>query len=104
VFAEKGCAYCHQVFGKEGRREGPDMAVVRQRLRSSIWIQRFVLNARLYQPGTTMPRYEIPLEDLEALSAYLSSLDSRRGDFKAVDRKQFLDYATYLEVKKEEKR
>jgi ubiquinol-cytochrome c reductase cytochrome b subunit len=104
VFAEKNCAYCHQVFGKVGRREGPDMAVLRQRLRSSLWIQHFIFNARLYQPGTTMPRYEIPLEDLEALSAYLLSLDCRKGNFKAVDRKQILDYATYLEVKKEEKR
>jgi quinol-cytochrome oxidoreductase complex cytochrome b subunit len=104
VFAEKNCAYCHQVFGKEGRREGPDMAVVKQRLRSPLWIQRFILNARLYRPGTTMPRYEIPLEDLEALSAYLLSLDSRKGNFKAVDRRQFLDYGPYLEVQKDEKR
>jgi len=96
VFAERNCAYCHQVFGREGRREGPDMAVVRQRNRSPEWIQRFVLNARLYQPGTTMPRYEIPLEDLEALSTYLLSLDWRDRKFKAIDRKLFLDYGQYL--------
>lgn len=96
VFAERNCAYCHQVFGREGRREGPDMAVVRQRNRSPEWIQRFVLKARLYQPGTTMPRYDIPLEDLEALSSYLLSLDWRDGKFKAMDRKLFLDYGQYL--------
>ncbi len=62
------------------------MAVVRQRNRSPEWIQRFILNARLYQPGTTMPKYEIPLEDLEALSAYLLSLDPTRRVFQAVDR------------------
>ena len=104
VFAEKNCAFCHQVFGKEGRREGPDITVVRQRLRSPLWIQRFILNPRLYQPGTTMPRYEIPLEDLEGLSAYLLSLDSRKGNFKPVERRLFLDYGTSLEVQKEEKR
>jgi len=97
VFAEKNCAYCHQVFGREGRREGPDMAVVRQRQRSPEWTQRFILNARVYQPGTTMPRYEIPLEDLEALSAYLLSLGSQGNKFVAVDRKQFLDYAPFLQ-------
>ena len=97
VFAEKNCAYCHQVFGKEGRREGPDMAVVRQRKRSPEWIQRFILNARIYQPGTTMPRYEIPLEDLEGLSAYLLSLDLHNKKFMAVDRRQFLDYAPFLQ-------
>ncbi len=97
VFAEKNCAYCHQVYGREGRREGPDMAVVRQRQRSPEWVQRFILNARIYQPGTTMPRYEIPLEDLEALSAYLLSLDSQGNKFMAVDRKQFLAYAPFLQ-------
>jgi quinol-cytochrome oxidoreductase complex cytochrome b subunit len=86
VFGEKNCAYCHQVFGRNGRREGPDMAVVLQRNRSPEWIQRFILNARLYQPGTTMPRYEIPLEDLEGLSAYLLSLDPKRRKLQAVDR------------------
>jgi len=73
------------------------MAVVRQRKRSPEWIQRFILNARIYQPGTTMPRYEIPLEDLEGLSAYLLSLDPQNRKFMAVDRRQFLDYAPFLQ-------
>ena len=30
VFAEKNCAYCHQVAGREGRRQGPDMTGVRR--------------------------------------------------------------------------
>ena len=97
LFAEKNCAYCHEVFGRAGRREGPDMAVVRQRQRSPEWIQRFILNARVYQPETTMPRYEIPLKDLEALSAYLLSLGSQGKKFVAVDRRQFLDYGPFLQ-------
>jgi ubiquinol-cytochrome c reductase cytochrome b subunit len=92
VFAQKNCAYCHQVFGRGGRREGPDMSVVNQRHRSPDWIRRYILNARLYQPGTTMPRYEIPLEDLEALSAYLLALDSKKEGLRAVDRKELLDF------------
>jgi len=86
VFSQKNCAYCHQVFGQGGRREGPDMAVVLQRNRPPEWVQRFILNARLYQPGTTMPRYEIPLEDLEGLSAYLLSLDPKKRKFQTIDR------------------
>lgn len=91
VYAGKNCAYCHQVFGQEGRREGPDMAVITERRRSPEWVQRFTLNARLFQPGTTMPRYEISIDDLEALAAYLLSLDSSKERFKAVERKQFMD-------------
>ncbi len=93
VYTEKNCAYCHQVLGRGGRREGPDMSVVVNRGRSAEWLQRFILNARLYRPGTTMPRYEMPLEDLEALSAYLLSLDPRRGNFKSMERATFLDAA-----------
>ncbi len=85
VFARKNCAYCHQVFGREGRREGPDMAVAFQRKRAPEWLQRFILNPRLYQPGTTMPKYDIPLEDLEGLSAYLLSLDPGKKKFHAVN-------------------
>ena len=92
VYARKNCAYCHQVLGHQGRREGPDMAVVRQRNRSPEWIQRFIGNARLYQPGTTMPKYEIPLEDLEALGAYLLSLYPTQRGFQAVDREILLNY------------
>ncbi len=92
VYARKNCAYCHQVLGHQGRREGPDMAVVRQRKRSPEWVQRFIVNARLAQPGTTMPRYDIPLEDLEALGAYLLSLDPTRRGFQAVDREILLNY------------
>ena len=73
------------------------MIVVRRRQRSPEWVQRFVLNARFYQAGTTMPRYEIPLEDLEGLSAYLLSLGSQGNKFVAVDRQQFLDYGPFVQ-------
>jgi len=104
VFAQKNCAYCHQVFGRYGRREGPDMAVVLQRNRSPEWVQRFILNARLYQPGTTMPRYEMPLEELEALRAYLVSLDPKKRKFQEVDREILLDYEPPFGVAKREGR
>jgi quinol-cytochrome oxidoreductase complex cytochrome b subunit len=94
VYSEKNCAYCHQVFGKEGRREGPDMAVISQRHRSAEWVQRFILNARLYQPGTTMPKYELPLEDLEALRAYLMSLDPAKRRFQAMDRSLLFEFGS----------
>ena len=95
VYLEKNCAFCHQVFGKEGRREGPDMAVVPQRGRSAEWVQRFIMNARLYQPGTTMPKYELPLEDLEALRIYLMSLDPAKRKFGIVDRSVLLEYGSF---------
>ncbi len=91
VYTEKNCAYCHQIFGRAGRREGPDLSGVKMRKRSPEWLQRFILNPRIYHPGTTMPRYEIPLEDLEALAAYLLSLDPQGGPLKSVERGRFLD-------------
>jgi ubiquinol-cytochrome c reductase cytochrome b subunit len=96
VYTMKNCAFCHQVLGHRGRREGPDMAVVKQRSRTPEWIQRFILNARLYQAGTTMPKYEIPLEDLEALSAYLLSLDPTRRTFRSANRETLLSFGVPL--------
>jgi len=104
VFAVKNCAYCHQVMGKAGRRQGPDMTGVTQRHRSRDWIQRFIHNARLYQPGTAMPRYEISLEDLEGLSAYLLSLDPRKVTLKAVERDRLLEMSLCLELQGEQKK
>ncbi len=96
VFAQRNCAYCHQVFGRGGRREGPDISRIKNRHRSADWLRRYVLNARLYRPGTTMPRYEIPLEDLEALSAYLLVFDSNDRRFEVVGRTELLDFGLYL--------
>ncbi len=104
VFAEKNCAYCHQAAGRLGRRQGPDLTGVTRRGRSKDWVQRFIYNARLYQPGTAMPRYEIPLEDLEALSAYLLSLDSRKETFKTMDRSRLLEKCFSDEFQREGKR
>jgi ubiquinol-cytochrome c reductase cytochrome b subunit len=104
VFAEKNCAYCHQVAGRLGRRQGPDLTGVTRRGRSKDWIQRFIHNARLYQSGTAMPRYEIPLEDLEALSAYLLSLDRGKETLKALDRSRLLEKCFYNEFQMEGKR
>jgi len=104
IFAKKNCSYCHQVLGKYGRREGPDMAAVIQRRRAPEWIQRFLLNARLYQAGSTMPKYELPLEDLEALRAYLLSLDPERRNIQAVKRENLFAFEPSLRVVGEEKK
>ena len=104
VFAVKNCAYCHQVMGRAGRRQGPDMTGVTQRHRSRDWIQRFIHNARLYQPGTAMPRYELSLEDLEGLGAYLLSLDPRKVSLKAIGRDSLLEMSLWLELEGERKK
>ena len=51
-----------------------------------------------------MPRYEIPLEDLEALSAYLLSLDRRKEKFKATDRSRLLEERFYFEFHRKVKK
>lgn len=101
LFAEKNCAFCHQINGKYGRREGPDILVVSARSRSPEWLQRFIWNASLFQPGTTMPRYEMPLSDLEALSAYLLSLNREKKNWQVVPRPLFngLDEQLWLRGK-----
>jgi hypothetical protein len=53
------------------------------------------MNARLYQPGTTMPKYELPLEDLEALRVYLLALDPAKRKFAAVERGALMEIGSF---------
>lgn len=103
IFAEKNCAFCHQINGNYGRREGPDMLVVGKRKRNPEWLQRFIWNATLFQPGTTMPRYDLPLSDLEALSAYLLALPREKKNWQVISRPLFgeLDEKVWLTGKGE---
>ncbi|MGQ9694124.1 MAG: cytochrome b N-terminal domain-containing protein [Thermodesulfobacteriota bacterium] len=89
IYAEKNCAFCHQINGNYGRREGPDMLVVGERKRSPEWVQRYIWNASLFQPRTTMPRYDLPLSDLEALSAYLLALPREKKNWQVIPRPLF---------------
>lgn len=91
IYAEKNCAFCHQINGRYGRREGPDMTVLGPRKRSPDWLQRFIFDAHLYKPGTTMPRYDLPLADLEALQVYLLALNSPNKKWQRVPRDIFLE-------------
>lgn len=103
IFAEKNCAFCHQINGNYGRREGPDMLIVGERKRPAEWLQRFIWNASLFQPGTTMPRYDLPLSDLEALSAYLRALHREKKNWQVISRSLFteLDERVWLAGKEE---
>lgn len=103
IFAEKNCAFCHQIDGNYGRREGPDMLKVGERKRTPEWLQRFIWNASLFQPGTTMPRYDLPLSDLESLSAYLRVLHREKKNWLVIPRPLFteLDDKVWLQGKEE---
>jgi len=103
IYAEKNCAFCHQINGNYGRREGPDMLVLGERKRRPEWVQRFIWNASLFQPGTTMPRYELPLSDLESLSAYLLALPREKKNWQVIPRPLFaeLDEKVWLAGKEE---
>ncbi|MGC8811865.1 MAG: cytochrome b N-terminal domain-containing protein, partial [bacterium] len=89
IYAEKNCAFCHQINGNYGRREGPDMLVLGERKRSPEWVQRFIWNASLFRPGTTMPRYELSLPELEDLRVYLFSLNRAQKNWQVIPRALF---------------
>lgn len=102
IFAEKNCAFCHQINGQYGRREGPDMLVIGQRKRSPEWVQRVIWNASLYQPGTFMPRYELPLSDLEDLRLYLFSLQENKKNWQVIPREILLELPPRVWLHKKE--
>jgi hypothetical protein len=47
-----------------------------------------------------MPRYEIPLADLEALSVYLLSLNPERTAFRTLERSRLQELALPLEARR----
>ncbi len=104
IYAERNCAFCHQINGRYGRREGPDMLVVGERKRRPEWIQKFIWNASLFQPGTTMPRYDLPLADLEALSAYLLSLHRSKQEGQVMPLELFRELEERVWLAKKEER
>jgi mono/diheme cytochrome c family protein len=77
LFEEKGCPSCHSIQGK-GMKLAPDLYRVGAK-RDAEWLAKL-----LKEPGSVftspgMVKYALAPEDLEALVAYLRSLDLTRG-------------------------
>lgn len=90
IYMDRECAYCHQILGRGGRREGPDLSNIVAKGRTKEWLVRFIKDPRAARSWTTMPKYELSQEELDALAAFVLSLDFDRHRPKKVFRKDVL--------------
>ncbi len=84
VFFEVGCATCHAISGTQAVSAfGPDLThlATRETIGAGILpnnrgnLAGWIVNAQSIKPGSRMPPMEIPGDDLQALLAYLETLD-----------------------------
>lgn len=78
LFAEHHCAACHRIHG-EGGRVGPDLSYVGDRRPERSWHIRHYRDPQSVSPGSPMPAFKLPKEDLNDLASYMLSLKSGQG-------------------------
>jgi succinate dehydrogenase/fumarate reductase iron-sulfur protein len=72
LYGTLGCAGCHQVLGRGGRRIGPDLANIAAKKRTADDLVRLIR-----KPGSSaMPAYSLPEPDLRALADFVLALGS----------------------------
>jgi len=91
LFADRECAYCHQISGKGGHRTGPDLANVVAKHRTREFLARYIRNPQAVSTTSIMPKYSLPEPDLQALADFLLALDFSKHPAKIVKRKELLN-------------
>jgi ubiquinol-cytochrome c reductase cytochrome b subunit len=72
VYQAAHCDMCHMVNGA-GMRIGPPLNGLSKR-RSRGWVERHFADPQKLVPGSVMPPYRLPSQDMENLTSYLFSL------------------------------
>ncbi|WP_300155133.1 cytochrome b N-terminal domain-containing protein [Solidesulfovibrio sp.] len=75
LYADRECAYCHQIDGKGGHRTGPDMANMTAKHRTQASLADYVKNPQAVSATSIMPKYDLPEADLRALADFILALD-----------------------------
>ncbi|MBW1994035.1 MAG: c-type cytochrome, partial [Deltaproteobacteria bacterium] len=91
IFVEKECAYCHQILGRGGRRQGPDLSNMVAKDRTGDELVRFIKDPQAVSAWSIMPKYDLDEKELEALADFILSLDFSRYDVKTVSREDVLN-------------
>lgn len=88
TWVERDCAYCHRVMGRGalGPREGPDLSNVIAKDRTKEWLVDMIKDPKSISRWTSMPKYDLTEEELNALAAYVLSLDFQRYEVKTIAR------------------
>jgi cbb3-type cytochrome oxidase cytochrome c subunit len=91
LYADRECAYCHQIKGRGGHRVGPDLANIVAKHRTREYLARYIKDPQALKPSAIMPKYDLPQADLDALADFVLSLNFSRYPMKIVTRKEALN-------------
>jgi len=90
IFVNRECAYCHNIMGAGGRREGPDLSNEIAKERSKDWLVKFIKNPQAVSPWSIMPKYDFSRDELDALADFVLALDFKKYPVKTVTREQVI--------------
>ncbi len=79
LYVERECSYCHNILGQGGHRTGPDLSNIARKKRTPEYLAEYINKPQSKFASSTMPDYDLPKEELQALAAFLLSLDFRNG-------------------------
>lgn len=75
LFRAYDCFACHRI-GREGRFAGPDLTWLARR-KTTEWEKVWLRNPPAYKPGTFMPNFHLDATEIDALAAFLHTLDGQ---------------------------
>jgi mono/diheme cytochrome c family protein len=90
LYADRECAYCHQIHGQGGRRVGPDLINEIAKHRTRDWLAAYIKDPRSINSTSIMPKYDLPESDLQALGDFILSLDFSKSGAKNLTRSEAL--------------
>ena len=90
LYADRQCAYCHQIEGRGGHRVGPDLANIVAKHRTREYLARYIKDPQAIKSSAIMPKYNLPQTDLDALADFVLSLDFSRYPTRIVTRAEAL--------------
>lgn len=90
LYADRECAYCHQIKGLGGHRVGPDLANTVAKHRTREYLARYIKDPQAIKPTAIMPKYDLPQADLDALADFVLSLDFSQHAMKVETRAEAL--------------
>ena len=88
LYANRQCAYCHQIDGQGGHRVGPDLSNEIAKHRSADFLMRYIQNPQSISSTSIMPKYDLPEADLQSLADFILALDFGKYGEKTVTREE----------------
>ncbi len=74
---EQNCLACH-ALGSAGEPVGPRLEWIGAR-RDAAWVAAYLADPQRFQPGTSMPAYDLPAAHRQAIAEFIVSLAPSRG-------------------------